>query len=156
MNANSTLTRRSLLAAAPAAASIALVIPSTAYALARGNPDAELLAAWEVRNRSIAAIERHGTFFDAEDTSPAEAEAFDLATEFIGHADAHTLQGVLAKLWVAMEACGSFVSNDAQREHQNITRRANIADVAAIDSELEWDHRAVFTTIKSVAAQIVR
>lgn len=119
----------------------------------RHNPDAAILAAWEIRQQNLAIIESRGRYFHAEDHSPAEAAAFDEADDLIAQSIPKTLPGTLAKLWLALGAIGhSDTERDAR--HRDIIRRAVLADVEAIEREFEHDQSLVFTAIKSITAQM--
>jgi len=116
--------------------------------------DVDILTAWNERQSALGAIERRGRFYACEEHSPQEAAAFDIAEEYISEALAKTPEGVFAKLWVALSQCGGGIRHDWQRAVQDVIRRADLNEVAALGNRLRFDQQAVFTALLSFAAQI--
>lgn len=142
-NAQHTTTRRAVIAglmAAPAAVTMA-VVPN--------DPDARLIAAWNLRQRTLADIEAKGTFFSAVHHSPAMAALFDHAEMIVHEATANTPRGVLAKLWVALSHMGDGFTEERTLQHEAI-RRADFNEVAAFADDLDFDADTTFGAIRDL------
>jgi hypothetical protein len=117
------------------------------------SPDAEILAAWEARQKSLAIIESRGTYFDSESHSPEEHAALEEAECLISQSTPATLEGTRVKLWLALSVIGESITQADAMQH-DIIRRAVIADVEAIAGEFDHEQALVFGAIKSLTAQI--
>ncbi len=117
--------------------------------------DAELLATWELRQRTLAQIEQRGPFRSSEWHSPKETKIFDEAELRIVAMPALTPRGVLAKLWVAFSHVGSVRSEEDHIVHGAI-RRADIDDVRPFMDEADLELEAVFRTIDALTAIVER
>ncbi len=147
------LSRRQALAGiGVAGATAALPIAGAAIAQAQAHGDTAILAAWEARQAALARIEKRGTFFDAEDHSPADVEIYDAADELIGKATATTPRGLLAQAWVALAYAQDSFSLTNQRQNALI-RRADYEALAA-DKKLDWEPRTILALIRSLRAMI--
>lgn len=140
-----TTTRRAVIAglmAAPAAVTMA-VVPD--------DPDARLIAAWNLRQRALADIEANGTFFSAESHSPGMTALFDQAEMILHDGTAKTPRGVLAKLWVALSHMGDgFTEENAIRG--DAIRRADFNEVAAFADQLDFGAETTFGAIRDLTS----
>jgi hypothetical protein len=145
------LSRRAALTGIGLAGATAM-LPITAASLPKGGGDAEILAAWKVRQAALAKIESRDTYFDAETHSPVEAELFDKADQAITKATATTLQGLLAQAWVALSYTQPSFTAECARQNDLIRR----ADYNVLERErgLDWEINTQLATIRSLRAMI--
>jgi hypothetical protein len=147
------ISRRRAVAALAVGAAPAL---AAATALpANQTQDAELLATWELRQRTLAQIEQRGPFRASEWHSPKETKIFDDAEVRIVASPALTPRGVLAKLWVAFSYVGDVHSEEDHIVHGAI-RRADIDDVRPFMDDADFELEAVFKTIEALTAIVER
>lgn len=142
----STASRRAVITALAAGGTLAL-IPEHALALP-GN-DAGLIAAWEVRQKAVAAIHANGPYFRCEYHSPAETDILDQACERIGATDATTVPGAIIKAWNAWQAM-SRENTDFERQVGRMIRAADFAGLEAIEHDLDWEHQCMLSLIRSL------
>jgi hypothetical protein len=114
------------------------------------HPDAFIVAAWNKRQEALAALEARGTFYDADDHSPKEMEAFDTLENGIPLLPALTAYGLIAKLWVSMTHRGPYCSTAEIRAEQDTIRRADYAEVEALLDRLDFDQQATFRAIRDL------
>lgn len=116
--------------------------------------------AWNGRTGALAAIEVHGSFFDAEKNAPKAADLLDTYEESFRKVEATTAQGVLAKLWTALSHLGPAPNDSWQRgdeasamechaEHDAI-RRADTKEVAAFIDNWDFGEEVLFSAIRDL------
>jgi hypothetical protein len=146
-------TRHEQGGASPLPTIAALFAPTAAsYGLmeVRGDdPDAAAINAWNDRQKALAAIERLGRFFDAENVSPKQAELFDAAEMAVIRLPATTVRGALAKLWVAL-AHIETVHNEEDRLRHDAARRADLAEVEFVAEDFDFPGVCVLSAIRSL------
>jgi hypothetical protein len=120
-----------------------------------GSGDDELLKADQRMLTTLAAIEAHGTFFDAETTSPDEICEYDVANDHVGRAVASTIEGVLAKAWVAWSSHTVGGSEELLR-FGDLVRRRDLATLKQMEDELDWEHHTMLTLIRSLTNMLQR
>jgi hypothetical protein len=100
---------------------------------------------------TLAAIEmRCGGFYHAEQVSPKLAEEFDEIDEAFRFVRAETLQGILAKLWVALEySLGPIRSEQERADHDSI-RRGDTDEVAAFSRNFDFGPEILFGAILDI------
>src|SRR5687768_12110383 len=116
---DNTATRRAVLGAAAFAAVAPIALGAT-VALAKDDADRLILAAWNDRQKALAAIEARGAFFTAEEHSPAQCFLFDMAEMAVHQHPAKTPRGVLCKLWVALSHVGTVHTEEQRAQHDAI------------------------------------
>jgi hypothetical protein len=143
------LTRRTALAAIGGAGALAVPAAALAAATRSTGSDAAILNAWEARQSALARIESRGTFFDAEEQSPADIAIYDQADEVIATATATTPQGLLAQAWVALAyAQDSFT--EGNRRQNELIRNTDYAGLLAEGDYLDWEIRTQLAVIRSL------
>jgi hypothetical protein len=121
----------------------------SAGTLAADSPDAELLAAWHTRQKTMAKIEQRGSFFHAESHSPRLAAIYDKAEMAIYNLPARTPAGVLAKMWLAFSHMG-VVRDEEDRVRHDVIRRANLPVVLLYKRRLDFDEGTILSAIESL------
>ena len=140
MTTATTITRRSLLAAAPVAA-VAVAIPAAAYA----SEDAAILAAWDRRKAAYHAINSNP---DLEPGEPEEERYWaivDEVEETIRAATAKTPLGVEVQLWMAL-----YHSASMNADGDAIVLRGDLEALATIERGLDWNAKIILAAIRSV------
>jgi hypothetical protein len=130
---------------------------STVAALSNGESlcrtfdvDDPAVKAWNVRQRMLSEIERKGSYFDANTTAPEINRLLDTAEESFRFVQAVTLQGVLAKLWVALSHLGGVCRrNDDHLEHDAV-RRADTNEVSTFIREWDFGEEVLFGAIVDI------
>lgn len=118
------------------------------------SPDAELLEAWNERQMALAMIEERGRYYNAETHAPRASKMFDAAEARVDKLPATTFHGILAKLWVALAASGGHVRDEEDRAQGDAIRRADLAEVEAFATELEYEQSTILSAIRSVNAKV--
>lgn len=124
--------------------------PVGLFEIEEGCPDKALLTCWNHRQQLLAVIETAGRFYDADITCPGKSEAFDLLESSIPKMPALTVQGVIAKLWIALAHTGPHCSNEIIRAESDTIRRADFAEVEAFEDRLDFEQEAIFQTIRDL------
>jgi hypothetical protein len=123
----------------------------------KGDKDDNAVKAWNKRQASLSAIEANGTFFGAEGTSPEQAELFDTMEEAFRFVPAQTVQGILAKLWVALAHFGPPPINckdearrgEVQAEHDAV-RRGDFDEVSTFIGGWDFGEEVLFSAIRDL------
>ena len=139
-------TRRAALGAIAATSAVAL-LPGKSIAIMPN--DGGLIAAWEVRQRALATIEARGSFYTAEEHSPAETALFDEADMRIMRTQATTVRGALIHAWVAWSYVG-VVHTATDRNRFALIRRADFASLEPMEKHLDMEHRMMLQTVRSL------
>ena len=125
-----------------AALRTAYAIPARVFA---GEDKDPAVALWNRRQGALAAIELQCRFYSASEAQIellAEAEdALDDTTP------AQSLQGVLAKMWVALSHSGGAVKCENDRAESDAIRRADTAEVAAFIKNWDAEAQYLFSAI---------
>lgn len=132
-----------------AALATAPVQPSGLLEPRPNDPDAQLVEAWNNRQRALAEIESRGSFFNCEECAPAAAEAFDVAEATVLALPAKTVRGAALKLWSAASLMGNGFTPKA-RTQSDIIRRADLGEVEMIEDRFECDLSTIIQTIRSL------
>lgn len=111
--------------------------------------DETLLMSDELLRRSLLAIERRGTFYDAEQHSAADVKEFDAAQDCVGKHLATTIDGILAKAWVAWSAITEGGS-DAKLRFGDMVRRRDLHALELLQPALDWEHQTMLTLVCSL------
>jgi hypothetical protein len=114
------------------------------------SPDRALIAQWNKRQRALASIESRGAFYDCRNESPRQLERYDDAELAVAKMPAHTPQGVLAKLWVALSHAGDGFGEQKQLNHALIRR----ADLAECEASIDWpdfEYESLFGALSSLS-----
>jgi hypothetical protein len=139
-----TISRRSLLKAAPAAAVI-LAAP----AVAMSDPDAAILAAWERREAAYTrynALPIHEGPGDYSPEEQAEWAIIDAAEDVIRNTVATTPQGAAIQLWTQLS------HNVSQRDDEVATLRRDLSYFEAQGDMLDWTERLTVAALRSLAS----
>lgn len=105
----------------------------------KGDPDAAIIAAWNLRQTSLATMEARGSFFSYESHSQAEGDTFDAAEEAVFKLHAATPRGILAKAWVSLSHTGDGFT-EVNATNADSVRRADFGDVRAIMEAGDFDY----------------
>lgn len=143
-----------ILATAPVSLLPALAVMQCSQPARAGqSADSAILSAWRDRQNTLVEIEKRGPYQSAETHSPSLIDRFDRAEQVISEATATTLQGLLAKLWVAFSFQG-VVASEADREFSNAILHADIASVEAMLDQVDFNHIVLFGVIKSLSKMV--
>lgn len=121
-------------------------VPIGAVEIADDSPDKMILGFWNVRQNILATIESRGSFYNSEAHSSAETADFDNLENMIPKMPALTVEGVMAKLWIAMGHCGDGWSLE-RRAQGDAIRRADFDEVEAFEDQLDYNAQAIFRAI---------
>jgi hypothetical protein len=98
---------------------------------------------------TLAKIEARGTFYSAESHSPNVVEEYDTLNDLVGKRLAATVQGALAKAWVAWSA-NTVGGSEKKRRFGDLVRRRDLNALATMENELDWEHHTMLTLIQSL------
>lgn len=134
-------------------ANLQSIRPTGLIAIPEGSPDEALLRAWNGRQTALATIEGRGTFFDGEQHSPTELSVFDAMEEAMRHLRAKTIEGVLAKLWLAMSHMGDGFT-EATSNLSDTVRRVDVdaLEGSEVTAAFDFAQEVVFDAIKAVTS----
>lgn len=106
------------------------------------------VALWNQRQTALAAIEREGRYFDA---SEEQLSAFSDAEDALdATTPAQSLEGVLAKMWVALGFCGGRIETEDDRAESDAIRRADAAEVAVFIDQWDAEAQYLFSAVRGL------
>ena len=124
------------------------------FEVPQGSPDRELIEAWNARQTAFATIEGAGSYYSARTHSPVALSEHEQADAAVYSGDAKTLEGVLAKLWVAISYCGDKLASETDYMVSDAILRADLDDVDAFRDHLDCGQEFLFHAIKNVTAMV--
>jgi hypothetical protein len=120
-----------------------------------GCRDKGLLGAERQRLRTLAMIEARGSFYESNSHSSLEAHEYDWAEDAVGRTLATTLEGILAKAWVAW-ASNTDGGSEENRQFGDIVRRRDLASLEPMEEDLDWNDHTMLTLVRSLVQMLER
>ncbi len=116
----------------------------------KGDIDAPLLAAWNERQKALAAIETIGRFYDGDTVAPSKMIVFDMLENSIPKMPARTAKGLMAKLWIALAHSGPVCRSEELMAESDSIRRADFAEVESFAERMDFDQQVIFQAIRDI------